>query len=177
MRHETRAWCGMNLRVKNRQQKCVPKTKIVLLMLYYIDKNWYHFIKEYLELFSKFAFQEVASPVRGPNRHILEILLTRRHTLVAKTIGRVLGYTNSICFICAYLFRPKQIEVCLMFIFVFNRLPQLCFMLVIFELRDLIRAKVLDLWLDESCTQIGLFRRKSKQVRLRAFLFLKTCNF
>ena len=29
-------------------------------MLYYIDKNWYHFIKEYLEYFSKFAFEEVA---------------------------------------------------------------------------------------------------------------------
>ena len=26
-------------------------------MLYYIDKNWYHFIKEYPEKFLKFAFQ------------------------------------------------------------------------------------------------------------------------
>ena len=34
-------------------------------MLYYTDKNWYHFIKEYLEQISKFAFQEVACPVGG----------------------------------------------------------------------------------------------------------------
>ena len=53
-------------------------------MLYYIDKNWYHFIKEYLEPFSKFAFQEVARPVRWPNKHILEILITHRHTLVTQ---------------------------------------------------------------------------------------------
>ena len=53
-------------------------------MLYYIDKNWYHFVKEYLEQFSKFAFQEVARLVGQPNRHILEILLARRHTLVAQ---------------------------------------------------------------------------------------------
>ena len=60
------------------------KQKEVLIMLYYIDKNWYHFIKDYLEYFSKFAFQEVARPVRRPNRHILEILLAHRHTLVTQ---------------------------------------------------------------------------------------------
>ena len=53
-------------------------------VLYYIDKNWYHFIKEYLEQFSKFAFQKVACPVRQPNRQILEVLLAHRHTLVAQ---------------------------------------------------------------------------------------------
>ena len=53
-------------------------------MLYYTDKNRYHFIKEYLEQFSKFAFQEVACPVGQPNRHILEILLTCGHTLMAQ---------------------------------------------------------------------------------------------
>ena len=63
-------------------------------MLYYIDQNWYHIIKVYLEYFSKFAFQEVACPVGLANKHILEILLARRHTLVAKTVVRVLGYTT-----------------------------------------------------------------------------------
>ena len=56
-------------------------------MLYYIDKNWYHFIKEYLEQISKFAFQEVARPVGWPNRHILEILLACSHTLLAQNCG------------------------------------------------------------------------------------------
>ena len=55
-----------------------------MLMLYYIDKNSYLFIKVYLESFSKFAFQEVACPVGQLNRHILEILLARRQTLVAQ---------------------------------------------------------------------------------------------
>ena len=36
-------------------------------VLYYIDKNWYHFIKEYLEQFSKFAFQKVACLVGQPD--------------------------------------------------------------------------------------------------------------
>ena len=54
-------------------------------MLYYTDKNWYHFIKEHLEQFSKFVFQKVVfQPVGQPNRHILEVLLTHRHTLVAQ---------------------------------------------------------------------------------------------
>ena len=56
-------------------------------MLYYTDKNWYHFIKEYLQQISKFAFQEVARPVGWPNRHILEILLACSHTLVAQNCG------------------------------------------------------------------------------------------
>ena len=60
------------------------KRKEVLIMLCYIYKNWNHFIKEYLEWFSKFAFQEVACPLVRPNRYILEILLARRHTLVAQ---------------------------------------------------------------------------------------------
>ena len=56
-------------------------------MLYYIDKNWCHFSREYLEQISKFAFQEVAHPVGWPNRHILEILLACSHTLVAQNCG------------------------------------------------------------------------------------------
>ena len=46
------------------------KQKEVLLKLYHIDKDIYHFIKFYLEYFSKFAFQEVTCPVMQPNRHI-----------------------------------------------------------------------------------------------------------
>ena len=48
MRYETQAWFGVTLRGTSRQQKPVLKQKKVLLMLYYTDKNWYHFIKEYL---------------------------------------------------------------------------------------------------------------------------------
>ena len=44
-------------------------------VLYYIDTNWYHFVKEYLEQFSKF---------RQTGRHISEVLLACRHTLVAQ---------------------------------------------------------------------------------------------
>ena len=40
--------------------------------------------KEYLEWFSKFAFQEVAHSGGQPNRHILPILLAHRHALVAQ---------------------------------------------------------------------------------------------
>ena len=36
-------------------------------MMYYNDKNWHDFIKEYLKSFSKFAFQEIACPVRQLN--------------------------------------------------------------------------------------------------------------
>ena len=53
-------------------------------MLYYTDKNWYHFTNKYLEQFLKFAFQEVTRPAGWPNRHILEILLTHRHALAAQ---------------------------------------------------------------------------------------------
>ena len=53
-------------------------------MLYYADKNWYHFIKEYLGYFSEFSFQEVAGSVGRLNRHIFEILLAHRHILVAQ---------------------------------------------------------------------------------------------
>ena len=71
-------------------------------MLYYTDKNWYHFIKEYLGHFSKFCFQKVARPVGRPNRHILEVLLARKHTLWSlKTVGQVLGYTTAV-YICIY---------------------------------------------------------------------------
>ena len=70
--------------------------------LYYIDKNWYHFIGEHLEQFSKFAFQKVARPVGRPNRHILEVFLTRRHTLVAQ--NRRASVTLHHCIVVAFLF-------------------------------------------------------------------------
>ena len=53
-------------------------------MLHNIDMNGYHFIKKYLEQFSKFAFQEVASAVGQPTRHFLEMLLASRCTLFAQ---------------------------------------------------------------------------------------------
>ena len=53
-------------------------------MLYYIDENWYHFIKEYLEQFSKFVFQKTA-------------LLASDQADIFWTFyssGQVLGYTT-----------------------------------------------------------------------------------
>ena len=67
MRHETWGWCGMTLRRTSSSSYMCLKGKEVLLMLYYIDKNWHYLIKEYLEQFPKFAFQEVAHPVGQPN--------------------------------------------------------------------------------------------------------------
>ena len=69
-------------------------------MLYYIainahaDKNWYHFIKEYLEKISKFAFQEVALPVGWSNRHISEFYFPLDTLWLCKTMGWMLGYTT-----------------------------------------------------------------------------------
>ena len=63
------------------------KQKEVLLKLYHIDKDIYHFIKFYLEYFSKFAFQEVTCPVMQP-----DIFWS------PKTVGRVLGYITAISF-------------------------------------------------------------------------------
>ena len=89
-----------------------PKRKEVLLMMYYIDKNWYHFIKEYI--FSKFAFQEVAHPVGQPNKNITEILLACRHTLVAKNRRESVRLHHwYICIIkCVY------INVCIYYVFI-----------------------------------------------------------
>ena len=50
-------------------------------VLYYTN-NWYHFIKEYLEEFSKFAFQKIACLVGQPD--IFWKFYSRRHTLVAQ---------------------------------------------------------------------------------------------
>ena len=62
-------------------------------MLYYIDKNWYHFIKEYLE-FSKFVFQEVAHPDQADI--FWKFYLPADTFWSPKTIGGVLGYTTGI---------------------------------------------------------------------------------
>ena len=48
----------------------------------FIVKNWYYFMKISRIIF-KISFYEVARPIEWPNRHILEILLACRHTLVA----------------------------------------------------------------------------------------------
>ena len=68
---------------------------IILIRIYTIlSKNIY------LEQFSKFAFRKVSCPVGGPSRHILEVLLARRHTLVAQTRRasvRLHHYTNLFC--------------------------------------------------------------------------------
>ena len=72
------------------------KQKEALLMLYYIDKNWYHFIKEYLKNTYKICFSRgcLSSWV---TRHILEILLACRHTLVAQNhqTSATTGYTTA----------------------------------------------------------------------------------
>ena len=63
-------------------------------MLYYIPKNRYYIIKEYLEQFSKFAFQEVTRPVRQPNT-FTSILPAHRHTFVAQNHRTSVGYTTA----------------------------------------------------------------------------------
>ena len=63
-------------------------------MLYYINKNWYHFITECVERFSKFVFQEVACPV-GQLEIFLKFYLPTDTLWLLKTIGRVLGHTTA----------------------------------------------------------------------------------
>ena len=58
-------WWDMILEHNAAWWNLCQKWKEILLMLYYIDKNWYHIIKVYLDQFSKFAFQEVAHPLGG----------------------------------------------------------------------------------------------------------------
>ena len=72
------------------------KRKEVLLILYYMDKNcWYHFRKEYLDKFSKFAFQEVARPVEQPKRCISWNFNSSADSLCSpKTFRQVLAYTT-----------------------------------------------------------------------------------
>ena len=87
IRHETWAWCDVRNKGNEQTAETSAWNKKVLLMLYYIDKNWYHFInfiEEYLEQFSKFSFQKVARSVRPPKSHILEVLFVRRHTFVTQ---------------------------------------------------------------------------------------------
>ena len=84
MRHKTRAWCGVTLIETSRQQKRVPEMKrsIAHALLY-----WWELIPFYQRIsriFFKICFWRSSSPVWGPSRHILEILLARRHTLVAQ---------------------------------------------------------------------------------------------
>ena len=69
----TKKWLMLNQTIRNLASGDLASNPI--------EKD-FHFIKEYLEQFSKFAFQEVACPVGQPRRQVLEILLARRHTLV-----------------------------------------------------------------------------------------------
>ena len=61
-------------------------------MLYYIDKNWYHFINKYIKQFSKFDFQEVTGPVGRPDA-FWEFYLLTDILWLPKTIGWVLGHS------------------------------------------------------------------------------------
>ena len=84
------------LRGTSRQWKSVPETKrsIAHAVLY-----WQELIPFYQRLFRiifKICFSRSCLPVGWPNRHILEILLPCKHTLVALNFGRVLGYTTAL---------------------------------------------------------------------------------
>ena len=92
MRHETLARCSMTLRGTSRQQKHLPETKRSMLMLYYIDKNWYHFIK--------ICFSKSCSPSWATRQIFWKLYLLTGTLWLPKTTGRVLGYT-SVCVWCS----------------------------------------------------------------------------
>ena len=90
IRHETWAWCVVILRGTSRQEECVPETKKVLLMLHYIDKNWYHFI---WNNFQSLLFKKLLA-LSGDQTDIFLKFYSPADTLLSpKTVGRVLGYT------------------------------------------------------------------------------------
>ena len=72
----TRKWSMLDQTVRNPARGDSSGSK-------WTEKD-FHFIKQYLEQFSKPASQEVACTVGCPNRHVLEILLSHRHTLVVQ---------------------------------------------------------------------------------------------
>ena len=94
MRHENQALLAWLWEEQADSRSVFQKWKEVLLMLYYINKNWYHFIKEYVERFSKFVFQEVACPV-GQLEIFLKFYLPTDTLWMLKTVGRVLGHTTA----------------------------------------------------------------------------------
>ena len=63
-------------------------------MLYYIDKNWYHFIKEYLEQISKFAFKKLFTQSGDQADIFWKFYLPADTLWLPKTVGQVLGYTT-----------------------------------------------------------------------------------
>ena len=74
MRHETWAWCGVTLRGRN---MCL-KRKEVFLILYYLDKNWYYFIKEKFRGWDLSKLDEVKFHPSKPgscNHHLRDLKL------------------------------------------------------------------------------------------------------
>ena len=88
MRLETQAWCGVTLRGMSRQQK----RKEVLLILYYVHKNWYYFIKEYQNC-QNLLFKKLITK-SGNQTDIFRKFYSSTGTLcLPKTFEQVLGYT------------------------------------------------------------------------------------
>ena len=59
-------------------------------MLYYIDKNWYHFFKKYLEQFSKFSFQKIDHLARDQADIFWKFYSSAGTLQSPKTVGQVL---------------------------------------------------------------------------------------
>ena len=94
MRHEAQAWSGATLRGTSRQQKRVAKQKEVLLMLYDMDKNWYHFIKNISNNFQNLLFRKLLSQL-GNQADIFWKFYSPADILWSpKTVARVVGYTT-----------------------------------------------------------------------------------
>ena len=83
IRHETGAWCGMTLRRTSWQQKPVSETKrsIAHPVLYW--QELIPFNQRTCRIIFKMCFSRSCMPSQV-TRHILEVLLTHRHTLVTQ---------------------------------------------------------------------------------------------
>ena len=83
IRHETGAWCGMTLRRTSWQQKPVSETKrsIAHPVLYW--QELIPFNQRTCRIIFKMCFSRSCIPSQV-TRHILEVLLTHRHTLVTQ---------------------------------------------------------------------------------------------
>ena len=98
MIHETWPWCEVTCEERVDSKKMGLKQKEAFMM-YYINKNWYHFFIEYLENFQKFAFQEVVHPVMRPNIHTTP----SDARWLPKTVVWVLGYITEYMYKYIYI--------------------------------------------------------------------------
>ena len=97
MIHEAQGWCSVTLRGTSRQEKHVPKRKRVLLMLYYIDKNWNHLSKNILNNLENWLFKKLLAQSGNQTDIFWKFYSSADILWSPKTVGRVLGYTTGSC--------------------------------------------------------------------------------